>query len=356
VEDITARKRAEEDLVKSEERFRSSILRSPVPAVLYDDRQQILATSESWLKAARVVSPHEFQRVEDWTKYFFGERSEEMLKLSRATIATEPDGRTDELILNIGGEKRIWNFVTSGLGAQSDGRRHFVVMAEDVTNRRAYEERIQLLMREACHRTNNILSLVQAIAYQTAASDAQDFIARFTERIQALATNQDLLVRHEWGGIEIKDLVCNQLGYFADLIGVRINFAGPKLLLNAVAAQAIGLALHELATNSGKYGALSTEAGQVELRWEVAEDDIFAMSWTERDGPLVSAPTRRGFGTVVMEAMMGSMAGAVDLDYAPSGLTWRLTCPAARALEHREREQTSGEDLLRRAGEQSAPH
>jgi two-component sensor histidine kinase len=86
--------------------------------------------------------------------------------------------------------------------------------------------------------------------------------------------------------------------------------------------------------------ALSTEAGRVEIRWGVAKDDTFAMSWTERDGPPVSTPTRRGFGTVVMETMMGyGMDGAVDLDYAPSGLTWRLTCPAARSLERREREQ-----------------
>ena len=333
VEDITARKRAEEELVKSEERFRSSILRSPVPAVLYDDRQQILATSESWLKAAGVVSAAEFQRVEDWTKYFFGERSDEMLKLSRETIATEPDGRTDELILSVGGQKRIWNFVTSGLGAQSDGRRHFVVMAEDVTDRRASEERIQLLMREACHRTNNILSLVQAIARQTAASDAQDFIGRFSERIQALAANQDLLLRHEWRRIDVNDLVRNQLGHFADLIGTRINFAGPKLLLNATAAQAIGVALHELATNSGKYGVLSTDTGRVDVSWSL-DNDTYTMAWIERNGPSVRPPEQRGFGSTFIESMVQkNLDGEVQLDYAPLGLEWRLTCRAAHALD-----------------------
>jgi len=332
VEDITARKRAEEELVKSEERFRSSILRSPVPAILYDDRQQILATSESWLKEAGVVSAAEFQRVENWTKYFFGERSDEMLELSRETIATEPDGRTDELVVNVGSEKRIWNFVTSGLGAQSDGRRHFVVMAEDVTDRRAYEERIQLLMREAYHRTNNILSLVQAIARQTAASDMQDFIGRFTERIQALAANQDLLVRHEWRRIDVKDLVRNQLGHFADLIGTRINFAGPKLLLNATAAQAIGLALHELATNSGKYGALSTDIGRVDVSWNL-DNDTYTMGWIERNGPSVQPPERRGFGSTFIESIVKNLHGEVRLDYAPSGLEWRLTYRAADALE-----------------------
>jgi two-component sensor histidine kinase len=107
---------------------------------------------------------------------------------------------------------------------------------------------------------------------------------------------------------------------------------GPKLRLNAVAAQAIGLALHELATNAGKYGSLSTNRGHIDVAWGT-DGDTLTMSWTERDGPLVSGPTRRGFGTIVMKAMAErSVDGTVDLDYSPSGLTWRLTCPAANAL------------------------
>jgi two-component sensor histidine kinase len=108
---------------------------------------------------------------------------------------------------------------------------------------------------------------------------------------------------------------------------------GPKLCFTAASAQAIGLALHELASNAGKYGALSTDEGHVYVSWGTI-DDTFAMSWTERGGPPLSAPKRRGFGTIVMEAMAErSVDGKVDLDYAPSGLTWRLTCPTANALE-----------------------
>jgi two-component sensor histidine kinase len=207
-------------------------------------------------------------------------------------------------------------------------------VAQDVTDRRAYEERIHLLMREARHRTKNILSLVQVFARQTATADAQEFIDRFTERIRALAANQDLLVRHEWQRIDVKDLVYVQLGHFADLIGTRINFNGPQLDLNAAAAQAIGLALHELATNAGKYGALSTDAGRVEVSWWL-DDDIFVMSWIERNGPPVRPPERRGFGNTVTESMAKqTVSGAVQLNYAPPGLEWRLTCPAANALEH----------------------
>jgi two-component sensor histidine kinase len=116
-------------------------------------------------------------------------------------------------------------------------------------------------------------------------------------------------------------------------MGSRIMVGGPKLRLNAASAQAIGLALHELATNAGKYGALSMDGGRVYICWGI-DSDTLTMSWTEREGPPVSAPERRGFGSIVMETMAErSVDGAVELDYAPSGLSWRLICPAANALE-----------------------
>jgi PAS domain S-box-containing protein len=332
--DITERKHVEEELRKSEERFRSSIVQSPVPTILFDDREQILAISRSWLKAAGGISAAELRQLEDWTVRAHGGRSGEVLELIRGIIATEPEARADEMtIFTRGGDKRIWSFVTSSLGTKSDGRRLFASVALDVTERKAYEERIHLLMREARHRAKNILSLVQAIARQTATGDAQDFIGRFTERIQALAANQDLLVRHEWQRIDVKDLVQAQLGHFADLIGARINLDGPKLHLNAVAAQAVGLALHELATNASKYGALSTGTGRIDVSWQL-DDDTFKMSWIERNGPPVHPPERRGFGSTVTESMVKqALGGEVQLDYASSGLEWRLTCHAADALE-----------------------
>jgi len=333
VEDITAHKFAEEELAKSEERFRTSILHSPVPTALWDDREQVLALSQSWLTAGGFPTAAEFQRVEDWTIRAHGECSDKALELVRDMIATEPVARTDEQVLTLNGEKRIWNYVTSGLGTLSDGRRLFVTVVQDVTDRKAYEERIDLLMREARHRTKNILGLVQAIARQTAAGEAQGFVDRFGKRIQALSTNQDLLVRHAWQRIDVKDLVQAQLEHFADLIGTRVTFDGPKLLLNAGAAQSIGLALHELATNAAKYGALSTDAGHVDVSWQL-DDDTYTMGWIERDGPPVRFPERRGFGTTVIESVLKqALGGAVQLDYAPSGLEWHLTCRAADALE-----------------------
>jgi PAS domain S-box-containing protein len=204
---------------------------------------------------------------------------------------------------------------------------------QDITERKEREEKEHLLMREINHRAKNMLSVVDSIAHQTATRNPEDFVERFSERVQALSANQDLLVRNEWNGVEIEDLVRAQLAHFADLIGSRIGIHGPKLRFTAASAQAIGLALHELATNAGKYGALSADKGRVYVSWGTV-DDNFTMSWTEREGPPASAPRRRGFGTIVMETMTErSVDGTVDLDFAPSGLSWRLTCPAANALE-----------------------
>jgi two-component sensor histidine kinase len=204
---------------------------------------------------------------------------------------------------------------------------------QDITERKEREEKEHLLMREINHRAKNMLSVVASIAHQTASRNPDEFVERFSDRIQALSANQDLLVRSEWSGVEIADLVRAQLAPFVDLIGSRILLQGPKLRLNPASAQAIGLALHELATNAGKYGALSTGKGRVEIVWG-RTGDTFIMSWTERDGPPVSAPQQRGFGSTVMETMAErSVGGEVLLDYAASGLTWRLICPAGNALE-----------------------
>jgi PAS domain S-box-containing protein len=207
--------------------------------------------------------------------------------------------------------------------------------AYDITERKQREEREHLLMREVSHRAKNMLSVVNTIAHQTAAKSPEDFIERFSQRIQALAANQDLLIRNEWHGVEIGDLVRAQIAPFADHIGTRIMMHGPTLHLNAAAAQAIGLALHELTTNAGKYGALSKHTGRLDIGW-ATDGETFTMNWTERGGPPVSAPQRRGFGSVVMHEMAErSLDGKVDLTYAPSGVTLRLICPATNALEPR---------------------
>jgi PAS domain S-box-containing protein len=215
------------------------------------------------------------------------------------------------------------------------GRRRVVLaVVRDITERRRAEAHLQLLTREANHRVKNILSVVQAMAGQTKANSYEEFLSKFSERIQSLSASHGLLVRGAWKDVQLADLVRSQLGHFGDLIERRrIAASGPDLRITAAAAQTIGLALHELATNASKYGALSTNDGYVNIHWQ-APGDIFKMIWIESKGPPVKPLRRHGFGTMVIcEMVKQALDGEVRIDFERSGLAWRLTCPAANVLE-----------------------
>ncbi len=222
------------------------------------------------------------------------------------------------------------------LGAEED--RRVGILFNDISERKRHEEQTGMLMRELNHRSKNMLTLVQAIARQTAFSGTDDFLGSFGKRMQALSAAQDLLIEHAWKAVPVADLVRTQLSHFYDLIDTRIEIGGPPLSLAPDATQALGLALHELATNAAKYGALSNETGRIAVRWSVAQqpaaEEIFEMSWLERDGPPVARPVRHGFGSkVTIDMVEASTGGKVSLDYAPPGLAWRFSCPAASVLD-----------------------
>ena len=221
---------------------------------------------------------------------------------------------------------------------EADGKRYFTGIIRDVTQRKRREEKINVLLREVNHRSKNMLSLVQAIASQTAARDPVEFVRHFSERLRALAASQDLLVKSQWQGISIEELVKSQLAHFRDLLGDRIELKGPLLRIAAPAAQSIGMALHELATNAGKYGALSTGAGRIAIAWSfqyepLGEAPLQPALDRERRARRIRA-TRRGFGSIVVETMPRMELDAdAELLFAPEGLRWHLDCPAEIVLE-----------------------
>jgi PAS domain S-box-containing protein len=332
IQDINPRRQAEQDLLASRDRLQLAFNVAQLGSYRYDPRHRAFSGDTRSLEIFDF--PNNEAPIEEIMKLVHPDDVEMVqANLEAALDPVDPRRSATEFRLRRRDGKVRW-VETLGLAyfeGAGDERRavSFVGTLQDITERKEREEKVHLLMREINHRAKNMLSVVDAIAHQTATRNPEDFVERFSERIQSLSANQDLLVRNEWNGVEIEDLVRAQLAHFAGLIGSRITVHGSRLRLNAASAQAIGLALHELATNAGKYGALSTDAGRVDIGWGT-DGDTFTMSWAERDGPPVSGPQRRGFGTVVMEAMAErSVGGTVYLDYAPSGLTWRLTCPAA---------------------------
>jgi PAS domain S-box-containing protein len=334
--DISERKLAEQDLQVSKDGLQFALDAAQLGWWRYDPRRRMTSGDARFKEILRIAKDE--MPIEEIVGLVHPDDREAVWANIQASLdPTRPRPSAMEHRLQRSDGERRWvetHWLPYFEGADGERRAVSVVgTMQDITGRKEREEKEHLLMREINHRAKNMLSVVDAIAHQTAAKNPEDFIERFSERIQALSANQDLLVRNEWKGVAAEDLVRAQLAHFADLIGARIAMQGPVLRLNPAAAQAIGLALHELATNAGKYGALSTENGHVDVGWGT-DGKTFTISWTERHGPPVSSPRRRGFGTVVMEAMAErSVGGSVALDYAPSGVTWRLTCPAANAVE-----------------------
>ena len=218
-----------------------------------------------------------------------------------------------------------------------DGRSVIQFNIRDITERRHAEENNKLLMAEVNHRSMNLLAVVEAVVQQTArGGDTESFVTHLSDRIRGLAASQDLLVKSQWKGVELEDLVRSQLAHFGDLFGTRVLLDGGRARLKPAAAQGIGMALHELATNAGKYGALSNNAGRVYISWHTAsgEDSAFSMSWLEEGGPAILPPTRKGFGQMVIGRMVeASVDGTAKIDYRKSGFSWTLTAPIADTLE-----------------------
>ena len=163
------------------------------------------------------------------------------------------------------------------------GGRRLIGLVQDITARKQAEEQLRLMMGEINHRSKNLLTLVQVVARQTGGADLKDFRQRFEERIHALAAHQDLLLQQDWHGIVLEDLVRTQLAHFQDMIDKRIMIRGPSLMVTAAASQTLGMALHELATNASKYGALSAASGRVDITWSLSAGDAaaqrFVMWW-----------------------------------------------------------------------------
>ncbi|KQT45229.1 hypothetical protein ASG43_13165 [Aureimonas sp. Leaf454] len=207
------------------------------------------------------------------------------------------------------------------------------VLAQASRDRRDAEEQNSFLMREMSHRAKNQYALIGAIARRAAkeSSSTNEFLATLSEALASLARSADLLAGKGWDSAGMADLAATQLQAFGVGPGHQIGVAGPPVRLNPSAAQTIGLALHELATNAAKYGALSVPGGSVEIRWKL--DETFRLSWREIDGPPVVEPKRSGFGTLVTQKMTArGLGGEVDMRYAPSGVTWQLIAPRDAVL------------------------
>jgi PAS domain S-box-containing protein len=232
----------------------------------------------------------------------------------------------DVRVRSSNGDWLYWE-INSGLTFDDGGNAVGLhVVARDVTERKRFERHQQLLVGELNHRVKNTLAIVQSLAHQSFHADIApaDAISRFNGRLQALSGAHNLLTRENWEAASIQEIVSSGLAPFCT--NDRCTFSGPDVRLQPQTAVSLALALHELATNASKYGALSNDSGKVFVTWSAGEQLEF--NWREEGGPPVHAPDSRGFGTRMIERTLSAeFGGKVELQFAPGGVTCRVIAP-----------------------------
>jgi PAS domain S-box-containing protein len=268
-----------------------------------------------------------------WDCYWWSHDPAVMDRL-RAAVERAAQGsivRYDELVRMQGDTRMTIDFMLSPVLGEDGSVQMLVPSGFDISERKRQEERIVNLMHEVNHRSKNLLTVVQSIARQMPKSAPEAFTEEFGKRLQALAACQDLLIRSGGNDVPLETLIRSQLMHFADLLGRRITLDGPHVTLTPSAAQTLGMAIYELTTNAAKYGALSNDAGQIRIAWTIGGEapgvTRFALHWQERGGPVAAVTGASGFGSVVLEHLVGMTLDAdAEFDLAADGVSWRLNC------------------------------
>jgi PAS domain S-box-containing protein len=235
------------------------------------------------------------------------------------TVRRRKDGSLVEVSLNVSPLKDASGNI---VGASK--------IARDITALKQAQSRQELLTHEVQHRTKNLFAVVHAVVARSFAGRVtiDEAKAAVLSRLESLAQTHAMLMDKEWHGADLAEIVRAEMSPFTG----RVAIDGPSLELSAKAAQNFAMALHELATNAAKYGALSNTAGQIHVRWQLSTNDTpaFSFSWLERGGPAVTPPERKGFGTAVLEQIMAEYIGQrPEMRFEKEGLTYALQCPLA---------------------------
>jgi PAS domain S-box-containing protein len=244
-------------------------------------------------------------------------------KLSKNTNTFQTEFR----VLRPNGEVR-WCTGTAIANFDEHGRLIWLSgVTADITERKRAEERQILLAEEVDHRARNVVAVVQSIMRLTRADTIDDFIGALDGRIGALSNAHRLLASSRWEGADLNRLVDEEFAPYRAGGKERVSVRGPVVVLPPATAQTIALALHELATNAAKYGALSREAGHVDLRWRVS-DGRLELSWKESNGPQIVPPSRRGYGSrAIVAGIERQLGGIVKFDWQTNGLRCTLSVP-----------------------------
>lgn len=318
-------RRLTEDLETTAQRFEFALRGSNVAVFTQDTDLRYTSVSKSLFG----LDPNAMHGKTDG-ELLPGDRAAAIVALKN-DVLTNGEPRDAELRIESGNTVRWYDVHIEPMRDVSGSLIGLTGAAVDISERKEGEAHLRLLMRELTHRSKNLLAVIQAMARQTArhAGSVDKFLERFSARVQALARSHDLLVQESWHGASLRDLVRSQLAYYLDREPDQVSIDGPDIRLKPEAAQSLGLALHELAANAAKHGALSRSRGRVAISWQhLSDDGGFELVWRETSGPKVSEPKRRGFGSMVIEHnLTRALDAKVSLDFAADGLTCRVSVP-----------------------------
>ena len=225
-----------------------------------------------------------------------------------------------------------------------DGGNYFIGITQDVTRRKLAELGVQALLRESDHRAKNQLAVIMSVVRETSrtAREPAAFEEALALRLQGLARSHDLMIKGNWKGTTLRDLAVTHLEPFCSVD--RCDIDGPDVAVSANAAQYLGMAFHELATNAVKYGALQGDAGRVRLAWDIRdrpEGAELALTWTESGAPAATQPESAGFGTKVLQHLVpGALSGRAERRLQPEGMVWEFVAPLASLSDGAERQET----------------
>lgn len=222
-------------------------------------------------------------------------------------------------------EERYWSAANAPVLGPDGAVTHIVSAVRDATGEvleRRSEEARTLLMREVDHRARNALTVVQSFVRLTDAPTLEDFRQVLDGRVEALARAQTSLAARRWEGATLAEVIEAELASLSDTGKARLS--GPHTLLAAEDVQAMSMAIHELATNANKYGALASPGGELDVTWTVDADGRLSVIWDERCGRPVVRPTREGFGTRLIAQLAKQLRGEIAYDWRPTGLKAEL--------------------------------
>jgi PAS domain S-box-containing protein len=208
----------------------------------------------------------------------------------------------------------------------------YVGTIQDINARKTAERQQQIMVAELNHRVKNMLAVVQALAFQTMRGEAvpEHVSEAFSGRLKALSSAHEILTRESWEGADLQDIAVGALTPLAADLPKRVSISGDSIRMRPQAAVSLSMALHELATNASKYGALSNDGGHVDLSWVIdsGPEPMLRLTWKENDGPPVAAPAGQGFGTRMIKRVVASdMGGDVEMQFDAKGLSCTVSAP-----------------------------